>query len=289
MQITGQTQLLGVIGYPIRHSLSPVMHNAALRELGENYVYLPFPITPQDLPTAIAAFPLIGVKGFNVTIPHKQAIMPLLQGITPTAQRIGAVNTVYWAEQGWQGTNTDGLGFVTPLTALDRDWSRVKAVILGAGGSARAVVDGLAQLGCQHIQVVGRNLEKLAQFQQSWSATDFYERLTVHSWESLPTLLSEAELIVNTTPVGMTPQIDQSPLAESLIQQLPKTAIAYDLIYTPRPTRFLQLAQGQGLTVIDGLEMLVQQGAAALQLWLAQPVPSDTMRQALHRYLQKTA
>jgi len=289
MEITGQTQLLGVIGYPIRHSLSPVMHNAALTELGANYVYVPFPIAPQDLATAIAAFPLMGVKGFNVTIPHKQTIMPLLSAITPTAERIGAVNTVYWTDQGWQGTNTDGLGFVAPLTALARDWSTIKAVILGAGGSARAVVDGLAQLGCEQMQVVGRNREKLAQFQQSWSTTDFYQRLTVHPWESLSTLLPTAQLIVNTTPVGMTPQIDQSPLSESFIQRLPQTAIAYDLIYTPRPTRFLQLAQGQGLTVIDGSEMLVQQGAAALQLWLKQSVPSDTMRQALHCYLQKTA
>jgi shikimate dehydrogenase len=261
------------------------MHNAALTELGENYVYVAFPIKPEDLATAIAGLASIGVVGFSVTIPHKQTIMPFLSQITPTAKLVGAVNTVWWTEQGWQGTNTDVEGFVAPLKELDRDWQKVNPVVLGNGGAARAVVVGLAQLGCPEIQIVGRNLEKLEAFKNSWSRADFNSELSVYPWQALAELIPSTTLLINTTPLGMTPHLDQSPVEEDLMQGLSSSAIAYDLIYTPRPTRFLQQAADQGATIIDGLEMLVQQGAAALRLWLQKPVPVDTMRQALRDFI----
>jgi shikimate dehydrogenase len=284
-EITGKTRLLGVIGHPIGHSLSPLMHNAALTELGENYVYVAFPIKPDDLATAIAGLESIGVVGFSVTIPHKQTIMPFLSQITPTAKLVGAVNTVWWTEQGWQGTNTDVEGFVAPLTGLNQDWQKVNPVVLGNGGAARAVVVGLAQLGCPEIQIVGRNLEKLEAFKNSWSRADFNSELSVYPWQALAELIPSTTLLINTTPLGMTPHLEQSPVEEDLMQGLSSSAIAYDLIYTPRPTRFLQQAADQGATIIDGLEMLVQQGAAALRLWLQKPVPVDTMRQALRDFI----
>ena len=284
-EITGKTRLLGVIGHPIGHSLSPLMHNAALTELRENYVYVAFPIKPEDLATAIAGLESIGVVGFSVTIPHKQTIMPFLSQITPTAKLVGAVNTVRWTEQGWQGTNTDVEGFVAPLTGLDQDWQKVKPVVLGNGGAARAVVVGLAQLGCPEIQIVGRNFEKLVAFKKSWSRADFNSELSVYPWQALAELIPSTTLLINTTPLGMTPHLEQSPVEEDLMQGLSSSAIAYDLIYTPRPTRFLQQAADQDATIIDGLEMLVQQGAAALRLWLQKPVPVDTMRQALRDFI----
>jgi shikimate dehydrogenase len=284
-EITGKTRLLGVIGHPIGHSLSPLMHNAALTELGENYVYVAFPIKPEDLATAIAGLGSIGVVGFSVTIPHKQTIMPFLSQITPTAKLVGAVNTVWWTEQGWQGTNTDVEGFVAPLTVLNQDWQKVNPVVLGNGGAARAVVVGLAQLGCPEIQIVGRNLEKLEAFKNSWSRADFNSELSVYPWQALAELIPSTTLLINTTPLGMTPHLEQSPVEEDLMQGLSSSAITYDLIYTPRPTRFLQQAADQGATIIDGLEMLVQQGAAALRLWLQKPVPVDTMRQALRDFI----
>jgi shikimate dehydrogenase len=284
-EITGKTRLLGVIGHPIGHSLSPLMHNAALTELGENYVYVAFPIKPEDLATAIAGLGSIGVVGFSVTIPHKQTIMPFLSQITPTAKLVGAVNTVWWTEQGWQGTNTDVEGFVAPLKELAQDWRKVKPVVLGNGGAARAVVVGLAQLGCPEIQIVGRNLEKLEAFKNSWSRADFNSELSVYPWQALAELIPSTALLINTTPLGMTPHLEQSPVEEDLMSGLSSSAIAYDLIYTPRPTRFLQQAADQGATIIDGLEMLVQQGAAALRLWLQKPVPVDTMRQALRDFI----
>jgi len=284
--ITGNTKLLGVIGHPVEHSLSPAMHNAAIAHLGLDYVYLPLPVKPEDLEVALNGFAAIGLKGFNVTIPHKQAILPLLAEVSPIAKAVGAVNTVWRTEDLlWVGTNTDVEGFIAPLKTYNRDWSRKIAVILGNGGAARAVVAGCAQLGCAEIHITGRNQLKLQQFLNSWSNSPISVNLHVHSWEKLPELIAHADLLVNTTPIGMYPQVEQSPLSVDEIAQLPAEVIAYDLIYTPSPTQFLQQAQKQGAITIDGLEMLVQQGAAALKIWLQQPVPVEIMRQALHQQL----
>lgn len=285
--ITGKTKILGVIGHPIEHSLSPLMHNAALTKLGLDYVYLPFPVAPENLTTAIAGFASIGVVGFSITIPHKQAILPLLSEISPIAQAIGAVNTVVNKGNKWLGTNTDVEGFIAPLqTTYHQDWSQKKAVILGNGGAARAVVAGCIQLGLAEIHVVGRNLQKLQVFEQSWQNSPFADKFQVHEWTELPNLLHQANLLVNTTPIGMYPHVEQSPLSSQEMGYLPGDAIAYDLIYIPKPTKFLHLAQKQGIVTIDGLEMLVQQGAAALKIWLQQEtVPVTQMRQALQNHL----
>lgn len=283
--IAGKTKLLGVIGYPLEHSLSPVMHNAAIAHLGLDYVYLPLPVQPEKLLDAIAGFAAINLVGFNITIPHKQAVLPLIQEISPIARAIGAVNTIWRTDSGiWAGTNTDVEGFIAPLKTHNQDWSQKVAVILGNGGAARAVVAGCDQLGFGEIQVVGRNQENLIKFIRSWSNSDLATRLQVHNWEELPRLIPQADLLVNTTPIGMHPHVAASPLSKDEMK-LSKNAIAYDLIYTPRPTKFLQQAQEQGAIAIDGLEMLVQQGAAALKIWLQQPAPADIMRQALQNYL----
>lgn len=286
MMIKGTTHLLGVIGNPIAHSLSPVMHNAAIAELGVDFAYLPFPIAPEDLAVALAGFAAIGLRGFSVTIPHKQAIMPLLSKVSEVAQVIGAVNTVSRTEQGWYGTNTDVTGFLAPLLQLQRDWSQATALILGNGGAARAVVAGCAELGFAQIQVAGRNARKLEDFRR-WNAA--IPAISVHPWQHLPHLLPQANLIVNTTPLGMHPHAQASPLTAAELSQLAAGTVAYDLIYTPRPTLFLQQAEAAGAVAVDGLEMLVQQGAAALQLWLQQPVPVEIMRQSLLDHFARQA
>ncbi|MBD1827059.1 shikimate dehydrogenase [Microcoleus vaginatus GB1-A2] len=296
--IKGTTKLLGVIGHPVEHSLSPAMHNAAISHLGVDFVYLPFPIKPGDLKAALAGFAAIGVRGFSITIPHKQAILPLLSEVSPIARSIGAVNTVYLTDKGWCGTNTDVEGFLAPLqtppTPPDQggarggsDWSQKVAVILGNGGAARAVVAGCAQLGCAEIHVVGRSEQNLAEFQQSWVNSPMpVQNLQVHTWENLSMLISQADLLVNTTPVGMYPQGEKSPVADGALNRISAGAIVYDLIYNPNPTQFLKDAQLRGARAIDGLEMLVQQGAAALKIWLhKESVPVDVMRQALRQHL----
>ncbi|MEG3920843.1 shikimate dehydrogenase [Microcoleus sp. T3_A4] len=321
--IKGTTKLLGVIGHPVEHSLSPAMHNAAISHLGVDFVYLPFPVKPGDLKAALAGFAAIGVRGFSITIPHKQAILPLLSEVSPIARSIGAVNTVYLTDKGWCGTNTDVEGFLAPLhtpptppyqggakdaisplergnTALEScpppyqggarggsDWSQKVAVILGNGGAARAVVAGCAQLGCAEIHVVGRSEQNLAEFQQSWVNSPMpVHNLQVHTWDNLSRLISQADLLVNTTPVGMYPQREKSPVAAGALDRISAGAIVYDLIYNPNPTQFLKDAKLRGARAIDGLEMLVQQGAAALKIWLdKESVPVDVMRQALRQHL----
>ncbi|MEG5138977.1 MULTISPECIES: shikimate dehydrogenase [unclassified Microcoleus] len=291
--IQGTTKLLGVIGHPIAHSLSPAMHNAAISHLGVDFVYLPFPVKPEDLKAALAGFAAIDLRGFSITIPHKQAILPLLSSVSPIARSIGAVNTVYRTDKGWCGTNTDVEGFLAPLqtpTYQPRegsDWSQKVAVILGNGGAARAVVAGCAQLGCAEIHVVGRNAQNLAEFQQSWVNSPMpVPNLQAHTWDNLSMLISQADLLVNTTPVGMYPHGEKSPVSADSFDQINAGAIVYDLIYTPNPTQFLKDARRRGAIPIDGLEMLVQQGAAALKIWLdTESVPVDVMRQALRQHL----
>jgi shikimate dehydrogenase len=295
MVITGTTKILGVIGSPISHSLSPIIHNAAIDHLGLDYRYLAFPVAPDRLATALAGFAAIGLVGCSVTIPHKQAIMPLLTEIAPLAQAVGAVNTVWNTPTGWQGTNTDVAGFVSPLVAMQRDWSSTTVAILGNGGAARAVVVGCHQLGCAKIQVFGRDAAKLAQFQSSWAniqlpvnGSDTPKQVTIetHLWSELPTLINKDNLLlVNSTPIGMYPQVDTSPISAEMLQSIGASSVAYDLIYTPQPTKFLQLAKDAGMMTIDGTEMLVQQGAAAFELWLKQSAPVEIMRQALIQHL----
>lgn len=284
--ITGKTKLLGVIGHPIEHSLSPVMHNAAIAQMKLDYVYLPMPVKPEDLEVAVNGFAAIGLKGFNVTIPHKQAILPLLSEVSPVAQAVGAVNTVWRTDDClWAGTNTDVAGFLAPLRTYNQDWSQTVALILGNGGAARAVVAGCAELGCAEIHVVGRNQMKLQEFSNSWSDSPLTVNLQAHSWEDLSRLIPQTTLLVNTTPIGMHPHVESSPLNIDEMAHLPHKAVVYDLIYTPKPTQFLRQAEKLNAITIDGLEMLVQQGAAALQIWLQQSVPIDVMRQSLQQHL----
>jgi shikimate dehydrogenase len=285
--ISGKTRLLGVIGNPIAHSLSPVMHNAALQAMGADFVYVAFPIEASVLSQAIAGFWAIGVEGFSVTIPHKQAIMAELVSISDLAKAVGAVNTVWKRPDGWHGTNTDVEGFVSPLRELDRDWSKQTAIVLGNGGAARAVVAGCAELGFDQIQVIGRDIQKLQDFLMSFNAFESVaSKLTVKTWDCLDSAIQNADLIVNSTPIGMAPKTDASPLTPTQAQKIKPGTIAYDLIYTPNPTEFLKQAKAQNAMAIDGLEMLVQQGATALKIWTDRDdVPVTVMRRSLQEKL----
>ena len=285
--ITGKTKLLGVIGEPIEHSLSPVMHNAAIAHLNKNYVYLPFPIKKQDLKTAIAGFEAIDLVGFNVTIPYKQNIIPFLSHVSEESRLVGAVNTVWRTESGWCGTNTDVEGFLAPLKNIKRDWSNMSAIVLGNGGAARAVVVGLSQLGCREICVFGRDMDRLRSFQTNWQDSRIKEAIKIGKMEELEGGVLSKEICINCTPVGMYPHTDFSPVSAEMIAKFPANSIFYDLIYNPRPTKFLKTAKENGAIAIDGLEMLVQQGAAGLKIWLQQEdVPIEIMRRSLLDYLE---
>lgn len=288
----GSTALVGVLGDPVRHSLSPAMHNAALAALGLDWVYLALPVAAPDLATVVAALEALDCRGLNVTIPHKQAVAALAAELSPLAQRLGAVNTlVRRPEGGWLGTNTDVEGFLAPLR--EGDWQGQRAVVLGCGGSALAVLAGLEQLGFSSIAVAGRNATALAALQAG--CRDWLPALEPLAWttaddERLLQALAQADLVVNSTPVGMASTTDpmaanRSPLAAAALDRLRPGSGVYDLIYTPRPTALLRGAAERGCRTWDGLEMLVQQGAAALRLWSGRDtVPVAAMRQtALER------
>ncbi|MGK7912668.1 MAG: shikimate dehydrogenase [Synechococcus sp.] len=284
--INGATQLLGLIGDPVAHSLSPAMHNAALAHMGVNAVYVPLPVLSERVGTALAGLSSISMRGINVTIPHKQAVLPFLDEISDTARHVGAVNTIYpLANGGWGGTNTDVSGFLHPLHQLDRPWHTSVALILGSGGAARATIQGCFELGFKQVVVVGRSPDRLALLRETWP------QIVTATWEDLAHWLPKTLLAINATPIGMQSETDsravlQTPLSEEQLALLPETAIVYDLIYIPRPTTFLKLADARGLTTFDGLEMLVQQGAIALSLWLGgSEVPIDVMRQAAMSHL----
>ncbi len=283
--ILGTTKILGVMGFPVSHSLSPVMHNAAIAAMGLDYVYVPFPIPVEDLSAAIAGLKAIqSVQGFNLTIPHKVEVIPLLDEVLPIAKAVGAVNTVKRVGDRWIGTNTDVAGFLSPLKQLNCDWGNSPAVILGSGGAAKAVVAACLELGCPVIHVVGRDPRKMKKFHGAMTSQLHDYNLRVHPWTSIPHLLEIAGIIINATPIGMASD-PNTPISEAEMNLLPDQAIAYDLIYTPRPTKFLQIAAARGLKAIDGLEMLINQGAIGLEFWLDQPVPIEIMRRALITHL----
>ena len=303
LPISGRTALLGVLGDPVRHSLSPAMHNAALAELGLEWAYLALPTPAADLATVVRALEAMGCRGLSVTIPHKQAVAELCRERSPLAQRVGAVNTLVPLEGGgWMGTNTDVEGFVAPLR--HGPWQGKRALVLGCGGSARAVVAGLVELGFGAITVAARRPEALAAFAQACGP--WAPQLTPLAWSALGsgtdqvsghTALAEADLVVNTTPIGMASAPDPAgaldpaavkacPLNPAQLDQLRPGATVYDLIYTPRPTQLLRQAARRGCPTQDGLEMLVQQGAAALRLWSGlETVPTDAMRTAVETAL----
>ncbi len=263
--IGGSTRLLAVLGDPVHHSLSPVLQNAAISQLGLDWCYMALPVSAPALPIALKGLHGVGAVGLNITIPHKQTVMPLVQQVTPLAQRIGAVNTLLRQPHGWAGDNTDMAGFMAPLQRQGVDLKGQAALVLGCGGSARAVVAGCSALGCGRILVAGRDPQRLHRFLAD--AQSLADHLEGVPWSELEAVLSSVGLVVNTTPVGMGPDHNGCPLNPSQLEHLKPHTWVYDIIYTPRPTKLLQQARGLGCPTMDGLAMLVGQGAAALRLW----------------------
>lgn len=271
MVIDGKTALYGIVGHPVCHSLSPVMHNAAFAELGENRVYVPFPAL--DVRAAVEGIKALGVQGVSVTIPHKEAVIPLLDEIEEVARQIGAVNTIMVREdRGTKrlcGSNTDWLG-ATRALAEKMQLSGSDVVLLGAGGSARAIGFGLLQMGarvilCSRTESRGRGL-----------ATD----LGCH-WHPLQDAATlTGDVLVNATSVGMRPQHGVSPVPGGILARF---QVVMDIVYAPLETVLLREAKAAGCQVITGLEMLLYQGVAQFELWTGRTAPVELMRQTLYR------
>ena len=281
--INGDTGLVGLLGNPVRHSLSPAMHNAALQALQLNWSYLALPCASENLKKVLQGLRAVNCRGLNVTIPHKQDVAELCQELSPLAKRLGAVNTLIPLDSGgWHGTNTDVEGFLTPL-GEQSSWQNCHGAIIGCGGSARAIAAGLQSLKLASITVIGRRQEALDAFIADLQSNDAPLTACLQSSPNLASLMKRADLVVNTTPVGMAQHGDAQafPLGEAIWSHLQESAMLYDLVYTPRPTAWLRWGQSRGHRCIDGLEMLVQQGAASLRLWSDRnDVPVETMRRA---------
>jgi shikimate dehydrogenase len=280
---------LGLIGYPLGHSLSPKIHAAALKACGLEGDYSLFPIPPEDtqaLKNLLTRIRSGELHGLNVTIPHKQNVIPFLDELTPTAQAIGAVNTIYLREDKLIGDNTDAAGFLSDLKKFMGD-GRLEignsAVVLGAGGSARAVVYALLNDGWQ-VTLAARRIEQAEQLSQSFPNHQHLHRtqvqvLLITNYTDLQPLTFD--LIVNTTPLGMSPNIETSPLLENTV--LSKSTFVYDLVYNPRETKLVKDARAQGLQATTGLGMLIEQAALAFELWTGHNPPRDILATSVDR------
>ncbi len=267
------TKTVGLIGWPVEHSRSPAMHNAAFAALGLDWNYILLP-TPADQVEAVVARIRSGeVQGANVTIPHKQAVMPFLDEIDPAAQAVGAVNTIVRCDGRLIGYNTDTLGFKRTLHDTGVEVKDHPCAVLGAGGSARAVVHVLRELGA-HITVHARDVAKAR---------------ALHANSRPLGVLNEidpaTQLIVNTTPVGLSPNVDASPWPDNV--PFPTKALIFDLLSNPPRTRFMKQAERAGVRAINGWSMLVYQGAAAFEKWTGITPSIEVMKQALERSMKE--
>ncbi|WP_456419122.1 shikimate dehydrogenase [Methanocaldococcus infernus] len=273
-----KTKLVGLIGHPVEHSLSPVMHNAAFKDKNLNYVYLAFDVKPEKLKFVVDGAKALGMVGFNVTIPHKVEIIKYLDQLSEEAKLIGAVNTVKIEDDIAIGYNTDGIG---ARRALEEEIGKVKdkkIVIFGAGGAARAVAFELAK--DNFVVIANRTLEKAKKL-----AKEIEEKLNREvGYSDLNVDLENVDIVINATPVGMYPNVNEKPIVSK--ERLRKDMIVMDLVYNPLETTLLKEAKKVGAKTIDGLGMLIYQGAEAFKIWTGVEPNIEVMRESILKVLK---
>jgi len=286
MRVTGTTQVVGVFGYPIRHTLSPEMHNAAFEALGLDFCYVPFEVPPSRLGEALQGVRALGMVGINITIPHKQAVMPYLDAITPKADLIGAVNTIHHTGGQLIGDNTDAEGFLRPLRAISDRLEGRRAVLIGAGGAARAVAFSLVSEGvaCVIANKTLSRAQRLAEDVAGALGTGAVRAISLEEQEGLRESLSSSDILVNATPVGMYPCHEVPPVVPP--EMLHPGLLVYDLVYNPVETSLLRAARAAGCRTIEGLEMFVWQGAIGFERWTGCPAPVEVMREMVAKRLR---
>jgi shikimate dehydrogenase len=282
--VSGKTIVCGVIGDPIEHTMSPVMHNAAFKKLGIDYLYVPFRVRKEELEKAIAGMRALNIRGLNVTIPHKVEVISFLDKVDPLVEKIGAVNTVVNDGGVLTGYNTDATGFLQALLERGVEPKGKNTVILGAGGASRAISFILAERGA-HLVILNRQLEL------DW-AEELAQRISrifnkeikalVLNEENLAEVLERAEVLVNATSVGMSPNIDETPVPARLLKP---GLVVFDIVYNPIKTRLLREAEAAGVKAIGGLDMLVWQGALAFEKWTGHKAPLELMKREVIKAL----
>lgn len=279
MEITAHTQLCGLLGNPVEHSLSPAIHNAAFRKLGLDFVYLAFKV--EDLPGAIKGLRSLGnLRGFSVTIPHKVAIIPLLDEVEQTAKHIGAVNTIVIENGRLLGSNTDASGALRALTEAGIALRGEKVVMLGSGGAARAIAFALANgTGLAGLTLLGIDEKERTGLVKDLKAKTSLQvmdgTITDHA---LRQAIEESRLLLHCTPLGMHPNVHESCVSASLLK--PHLTVM-DIVYNPLDTKLLKDAKAAGCRTIRGIEMFLNQAVGQFELWTKQKAPADVMRQVL--------
>ncbi|WP_297983024.1 shikimate dehydrogenase [uncultured Methanobrevibacter sp.] len=284
--VDGKTNILGVIGDPIEHTFSPAMQNAGLNALALNYIYLPFHVLPQNLENAISGAKALGIKGLNVTIPHKQEVINFLDDIDSIAKMIGAVNTIDFSYDDGsviaKGYNTDAYGAVRAIeekTSLNDK----KVTITGAGGASRAVAFQIANSGIMELSILNRNYNKAKNLADDLknNLKEFDIDIIINAYEldELKREISESDVLVDTSPLGMYPNINQKPIASS--DMLHEDLVVNDIVYTPMETSLIKEAKKAGCEVVYGYKMLLYQGVRSLEIWLGREAPVEEMEKAL--------
>ncbi len=273
MIVSGKARLAGVLGWPVSHSRSPRLHGFWLERLGIDGAYLPLAVAPENLESVIRALPRMGFAGANVTVPHKEAVMKLVDHLDPLAARIGAVNTLVVRDDGsLEGRNTDAYGFFENLRQGCPAWvpQSGPAAVIGAGGAARAVVAALADAGVPEIRLANRSRQRAEVL-----AADLGGPIRVVEWTERAEMLEGCALLVNTTTLGMT---GQSNLDLDL-SALPTASVVNDIVYVPLETDLLARARARGNAVVDGLGMLLHQAVPGFEAWFGRrPVVGDELR-----------
>jgi shikimate dehydrogenase len=276
MAISGKTRVCAIIGDPVEHSLSPVMHNAAFNELGLNLVYVAFTVTPTELKTAVLGAKSLNLRGLNVTMPHKHAVMNYLDDVDQTAKNIGAVNTVLNNNGKLVGYNTDGAGAMIALQENGVDAEEKKLVLLGAGGAAKAIAYQAAQ-DVEELVILNRTEEKAKELVKVLQSFDAKVSSRALSAASLKDELANVDILVNATSVGMHPDYDASPVSSDLLRS---GMCVMDIVYNPLNTKLLNDAKSAGAKTVSGVEMLIYQGAVAFEIWTNCPAPVEAMKNA---------
>ncbi|MEG6584052.1 shikimate dehydrogenase [Dendrosporobacter sp. 1207_IL3150] len=278
--VTGKTKCLGILGWPVEHSFSPQMQNAAFKSAGLDYTYVPLAVHPEQLSKAVNGLKALSFVGANVTIPHKVTIMSYLDELDQSAKMVGAVNTIVIRDNKAYGHNTDACGFIQSLLKRGVTLSGKHAVILGAGGAARAVIWGLIEQGIASVSIGVRNVEKAQDLMNVFTP---FANISAYQWPStkFDSIISNCDILINSTPLGMYPNVQAEPQVDW--PNLTRPIAVCDLIYTPTKTNFLLHAEQQGHLIINGMGMLVEQGAAAFTLWTGVQAPTEVMYAELAR------
>ena len=280
MKIKGSTNIVGLIGHPVEHSFSPPMHNAAFEKLGMDYAYVAFDVDPNNLGSAIEGAKSLNIKGFNVTIPHKIEVMQFLDEIDEVAGLIGAVNTIDFKNM--KGYNTDGIGAVRAIEEVISIKDK-NVVIAGAGGASRAISFYLAKYGADSITILNRNVDRAISLAGDVLDSGLIADVQADSISEINNYLSDTDILVDTTPMGMHPHVDDEPIARA--EDMHEDLVVFDAVYNPNETVLIKEAIKAGAKPVYGIKMLLYQGAESFKIWTGVDAPVDEMEKALRQTL----